>query len=130
MTSFFLKLRKRKHKELIQTDEEYGSSSLSEYPGKETQKQSLYYILEGSDLKLTHKDKHPVSQKTKKKTDNLVIANYLNLGYYIVAPLLIGVFFGFWLDKMLNTKPIFVLIFLGGGIISSFYNLWKMTKEQ
>jgi len=139
MTSQFLKIRKKKHRELSQIGDEYvissGEDSLFDNKNllsddKDSIKESLYYMSEGLDIKLTNKEKHPASQKKKSKNDNILIANSLNLGYYIVAPLLIGVFFGFWLDKVLKTKPVFVLIFLGGGLIGSFYNLWKITKEH
>ncbi len=54
---------------------------------------------------------------------------YFNVGFYLLVPLLLGIFIGYQADKMFKTKPIFVLIGIGFGTISSFYNLWKLLKE-
>lgn len=54
---------------------------------------------------------------------------YLNLGYYILTPILAGVFLGLVLDKLLATKPVFLLILLLLGTVASFYNLFKLTKN-
>lgn len=69
----------------------------------------------------------------KKKTDfnvnNFLVAKSLNIGYYLITPLLLGVFFGYWLDTFFKTKPLFLITLFTIGIISSFYNLWKIVVE-
>ncbi len=57
--------------------------------------------------------------------------NYIkfDIGIYLLIPLLIGVFIGYNLDLRLKTKPLFTIIFLSLGTVSSFYNLWKLTKK-
>ena len=67
--------------------------------------------------------------KEKKLDDKIAIAKSLNIGYYLIIPILFGVFFGFWLDKHFNTKPIFLLLFLSFGILSTFYNLCQLVKK-
>ena len=66
-------------------------------------------------------------QNPKRKPLNL---NYLNVGYYIITPLLIGVFLGYVLDLWLRTKPLFVGVGIGLGTIACFYNLSKILKNE
>lgn len=61
---------------------------------------------------------------------NLVLAKSLNIGYYLLTPLLVGVFLGIALDKIFQTKGVFVISLIVLGAISSFYNLYKLTKES
>lgn len=58
------------------------------------------------------------------------LAKYAGLGYYLVTPLLIGVFLGLVVDHFLQTQPICILIgiFLGVGV--TFYNLINLTKRS
>jgi F0F1-type ATP synthase assembly protein I len=71
------------------------------------------------------------NKREKKDSDsNLSLAKYLNLGYYLVTPLLIGVFFGLYIDNKLNSKGKLVLIFIIIGTIATFYNLYKLTKSK
>ncbi len=76
-------------------------------------------------IKLTTKN------KTDKKNKNLNFLNInsLNIGAYLITPILLGVFIGYNLDIYLKSKPIFILIFILLGTYSSFYNLFKLTKE-
>lgn len=53
----------------------------------------------------------------------------LNAGMYLATPILLGVFVGYQLDKYFDTKPIWLLVLLLFGTVSSFYNLWKLSKE-
>lgn len=52
-----------------------------------------------------------------------------NVGIYLMTPILIGVFIGYSLDKILKTKPFLVIIFILLGTLSSFYNFWKIVKK-
>ena len=49
---------------------------------------------------------------------NFHLANYVNIGYYLITPILIGVFLGY------ITK--YYLFFLTVGAIGTFYNLIKI----
>lgn len=65
----------------------------------------------------------------KKMASNFPLAKFLNVGYYLVTPLLFGVFFGLLIDNFLKTKPFFITIFIFLGSLGTFYNLWRLTKE-
>ena len=53
----------------------------------------------------------------------------LNIGMYLAVPLLIAVFTGNWLDSKFHTKPVITLVLIVLGMISSFYNLYKILKH-
>ncbi len=63
------------------------------------------------------------------KNSNLALAKSLNIGYYLLTPLLAGVFLGLALDSWFNTKGVFVIILILLGTVGSFYNLYKLTQE-
>jgi F0F1-type ATP synthase assembly protein I len=60
---------------------------------------------------------------------NIDLAKYAGLGYHLIAPILIGVFLGLALDKFFHTKPVLFLLVFFIGVIVSFYNLIKLTKD-
>lgn len=70
-----------------------------------------------------------VSKPVKKRNDNLLLAKYSSVGYYLVTPLLVGVFFGLSMDAYFHTKPIFLIVFLIIGVTGVFYNLYKVIKD-
>ena len=86
------------------------------------------YLKIDNKLELT---KIPTKSKTniKNKNLNFLSINSLNIGAYLITPILLGVFIGYNLDIYLNSKPIFILFFILLGTFSSFYNLFKLTKE-
>ena len=75
---------------------------------------------------------HNVSGPKKKiiKSDNFLLAKNLNLGYYLVTPMIFGVFLGLFFDNLLKTGKIFFIIFFSIGIIGTFYNLYKIYKDD
>ncbi len=64
-----------------------------------------------------------------KKKKNLRGMQYMNIGYYLAVPLIVGIFGGNWLDNYYKTKPLFSLIFVIIGLIAAFYNLYKLFKN-
>lgn len=52
----------------------------------------------------------------------------INVGYSLIIPLLLGVIIGLVLDSRFQSKPVFTVIFILLGAISSFYNLFKLIK--
>jgi len=52
-----------------------------------------------------------------------------SLGIAMVASILIGLYFGYHLDKWLETSPWFTLLFLLFGIISGFRSIFIMSKR-
>lgn len=92
-------------------------------------KQFFYRINHNFDI-VRHQQKRPLRIKKNNINDNLLLAKSLNIGYYLITPLLLGVFFGYWLDKFFGTRPVFLLIMIIFGGIASFYNLLKITQEN
>jgi len=69
-------------------------------------------------------------QKQKKKVNEKVpLIDTLNIGTYLITPILLGVFFGLFLDNKSGKKPFFVLGGLFLGVVASFYNLYKLIKQ-
>ena len=57
------------------------------------------------------------------------IAALSSLGLLLPSSIIVGLFFGYWLDKLLGTKPWMLLIFLVLGIISGFLSLFRGLKK-
>lgn len=70
------------------------------------------------------------SSKQQKKQQIKFGAPVVDVGFYLVTPLVIGVLAGVFLDRQFDTKPLWTLILLVIGTISSFYNLWRLTKPD
>lgn len=75
---------------------------------------------------ITKKEKKPQNPRRDMNFDSL---KYANIGFYLVTPLLVGVFLGVALDNWLHTSPLFIIVLIVLGSISSFYNLYKLTKD-
>ena len=69
------------------------------------------------------------SKIKRKLTQKKLDLQSLNVGYYILIPMIGGVFIGFIIDNQFKTKPLFIGIFLFFGIVAAFYNLLKLLKE-
>jgi len=82
-----------------------------------------------SDYTIKEKEEILDNNKEKDKNkENILLARYANAGFYIITPLLLGVFIGIYLDRLFNTKPIFVLTLIIFGTVASFYNIFKLVK--
>jgi F0F1-type ATP synthase assembly protein I len=89
-----------------------------------------YYKVDKSFRLIKSRSKKNENWKTNKSKKLLLSAASLNIGIYLITPLLLGVFIGYNIDRFLDTKPLFTLISIIIGSISSFYNLVKLTKEN
>ncbi len=76
------------------------------------------FVIEPLEQKKPHKKVNPAS-----------LTDSLNIGMYLVAPLLCGVLLGILLDNKFGTKPVFVLIGIFFGVLGSFFNLIKVVKS-
>jgi ATP synthase protein I len=69
----------------------------------------------------------------RSKTDKINLKKslpvYFNLGFYLITPVLVGVFLGLYLDNRLKSKPTFVLAGIIFGTLALFYNLFKIYKD-
>ncbi len=121
----FIALTKKRHHHVRALHREY-----DEYPtifsGMSGSKVKNFYKI-GHDLKVKESE---AKVRQKDETDKIQLAKSLNVGYYLITPLLVGVFLGYWLDKILGTKPVFLLLLFGLGIAGAFYNLWKTVQEN
>ena len=70
------------------------------------------------------------NNKNIRKSNNFDLAKNMNLGYYLITPMIFGVFFGLFLDNQLKTKQIFFIIFFSLGVIGTFYNLYRIYKDD
>lgn len=53
----------------------------------------------------------------------------LIVGTELLAGVIVGVIIGVFLDKMLDTKPIMIIVFFFFGCIAGFYNIFKILKD-
>lgn len=68
--------------------------------------------------------------KKKKRIGSLEALKYLNIGSSITAPLILFLILGILLDKIYEIKPTFTLLSIILGSIGSFYNIYKVFKEN
>ncbi len=68
--------------------------------------------------------------KKNKPNKDFGIAKYMNMGYYLIIPIVFGIFFGLFLDKKFQTNKIFFSIFFPLGVFASFYNLYKIYIDE
>lgn len=57
------------------------------------------------------------------------LADYSTIGIMFPASIAVGLAIGYFLDKLLNTAPYLLIIFLLYGIAAGFVNLIKVTKK-
>jgi ATP synthase protein I len=57
------------------------------------------------------------------------LAALSSLGLVLPSAIVVGLFFGYWLDKILGTKPWMLLIFFGLGVASGFLSLIQGIKK-
>lgn len=120
---------RKKHKKLSTSEQQYGKDTLSSF------NYSMYTKIKKTS---SHIDPHMELQKKQEQTvertkesaeENVKLANYFNMGYYVITPIFLGVFLGLFLDNIFKTKPFFILLLLVLGTIASFYNIFKTLKE-
>lgn len=68
------------------------------------------------------------SKKTIQTAQDLGYLKYLNVGFYLVTPLLVGVLGGAYADMKFQSKPAGVTIGIVIGAVSTFYNLFKLIR--
>lgn len=74
-----------------------------------------------------------LDQKIKKEQDKHAekseVNKALNAGLEFTAPILGGIFIGYWLDQWLDTKPIFIISLLLLGVASGIMNIYKASQN-
>ncbi len=64
-----------------------------------------------------------------KRTDFRRLAALSSLGLLLPSSIAVGLFFGYWLDNKLGTRPYMLLIFFALGVISGFLSLWRGIRK-
>ncbi len=80
------------------------------------------YFIFDKNLNLKKISSNQFILKKNKKTNYLLLAKYGNVGYYLIIPILLGLFLGFLIKKIV----IGIII----GTIFSFYNLLRLIKAN
>jgi ATP synthase protein I len=58
------------------------------------------------------------------------LAYYSSIGFSVALSIFIGLGIGLYLDKCFETAPVFMLIFLGLGIVAGFRNIGLAIKKS
>ncbi len=90
---------------------------------------NFYYFDEKLNLKKGKEGFYLQVKKPKKKSYKNQLEFISEIGYYIITPIIIGVFIGLYLDNYFKTKQIFFVTLLFFGMMVSFYNLYRIYKE-
>lgn len=60
-----------------------------------------------------------------KRTAALVL-QLVGVGWYIALSIVVGLFFGLWLDQKLDSVPVFTILGVLIGVVLAFYGIYKM----
>lgn len=70
-----------------------------------------------------HEDEH-------QEGEYLQAFQFMNIGLYLVTPLLVGVLLGSFFDHEYHIRPIGTLLGILIGVIALFYNLYQLIKKS
>ena len=68
-------------------------------------------------------------KRNKKSVDSFRLIDMMDLGVYLIVPLLVGLGTGIVLDSKLGIKPIGIISGLFLGAAGSFFNLIKIVRQ-
>lgn len=57
------------------------------------------------------------------------LAEASSIGLILPSSIVVGLFFGYLLDKWLGTRPWMLLIFLALGVVSGFLSLFRAVRK-
>ena len=66
--------------------------------------------------------------KNKKNLFRL-IGRYSTIGLEMVISVVLGILFGWWLDRLFDTKPWLTMVFMLFGIVAGFRSLFRLLKD-
>ena len=58
----------------------------------------------------------------------IAVLRVVGVGFYIGGSIILGAIAGHWLDGLLNTKPVLVIVGLVLGIVVAFYGVYIMVR--
>jgi ATP synthase protein I len=70
-----------------------------------------------------------MSPESPKKPDFRRLAEISSIGLVLPSSIVVGLFLGYLLDKLLGTAPWMLLIFLLLGIVSGFLSLFRALRK-
>jgi F0F1-type ATP synthase assembly protein I len=71
------------------------------------------------------------ARKTKPQSSELDLRAFAGVGFQFAVAIVLFVLLGQWIDKKLETRPVFLLIGVFVGGTAAFYNLYrKITAAQ
>ncbi len=85
----------------------------------------------GRDIYVVNEDFDVVKRKLKWEKgkvgkDDLIALDYMNIGWYIIIPILFFLGIGLLVRKYVVKTDIVVIMFVFVGVVSSFYNVFKL----
>jgi len=88
------------------------------------------FFIINNDFDLENQKKFFLNKKEIKINFSNTLDIYYEIGYYIITPLLVGLFLGLYLDKIFDKRCFFVLLFIFFGALFTFYNLYRIYKDN
>lgn len=87
-----------------------------------------------NDIGVTDDDADRIDEKQKRKEDDnrqimKAFGLFTQLGVTMVSCILIGFFLGLFLDKLIGTAPLFMIIFLLMGVVAAIKALYDISKD-
>lgn len=70
-----------------------------------------------------------INNKNKTPNTEEIPKVLLIVGTELLAAVIVGVAIGVFLDKILKTKPIMIIVFFFFGCMAGFYNIFKILKD-
>ena len=67
---------------------------------------------------------------TKANPNDTATGKAVRAASELVAALIVGGVLGFWLDKWLNTKPLFMILLFFAGFAAGFMNIYRAQTGQ
>ena len=131
--------KKKKHHQHITQSQSFGLSDISASTFSENLKPLTNTMAPDRIKKFSYIDKQgdrnestkkQVKKKDIKDMDLELIGKYINIGYYLVIPILFGTIFGIYLDSKFGTQPRFTLSLILLGAVLSIYNLFSLAKKE
>jgi len=70
------------------------------------------------------------SDGSDKKGVIIQVARYSTIGLEMGLAVAVGVGIGYYIDKWLGTRPLFLIVFLVFGVIAGFRSLYRALKRM
>jgi ATP synthase protein I len=67
------------------------------------------------------------AEEDKKYNQEMAVGMRLSIDF--VAPIFVCLALGYWIDTYFGTKPLFILVLFFLGIVTAFYNLYRVAKK-